>query len=798
MPFNGELEDFAQAFSSGYGMVKSKEEKQAEALNLQLNQEQLKHAQFENTQAPITAAQQAEEHGLTVEGLKGDLTDKQAARERLVETNKQQDAATKLALADAEQLLATHKRANDPDTVALEKSVNNLKLRQQQAETAKAEFDANPDNMAATANLQRAQIASENALTEWRNQQTAGQKLTNAGLERDDIIQRNVLGGLPTEPPALPPEFQPHAVDDGTTPAPAPDIGAPRAAAITAPTPEAVNASDAVSSIFNDPNGARKPVGDLTQVPDDSVAATAVDTGVRKPVDGLAQVPDDSTASKKQQLLDHMASGGGNDMPNGQKAIVVAGREATKDGLNSLMQAHGLHDNQAVNTPETEQQARDFLGGTRAASADTATMVKDTIEEKAGEKLSENQKNFYALGTGWLYYNRSGQPEKAKKYAESLLGHYQQVFAQYTAVAKAAVAGGDIDGAMEATVRAYANVPTGDELHLSWTKDKKHIVATMKDMNGKVTEKQLMTPEEMGAFVMNVDPSSFVTLISQAAGKEDNTISQAAAEKMGMPDVAGLTPEEVRIKQGAEAEKSKAAADKSKEERDRAAANRTATTERDTQITDAIGQYVQDNPTHKVLFEGEGPRTFSTPGELLQGGVPSLKHNYSTDIKNTATDIFNSSDNSVTPNEAVEASVRMIGARPDHIKLLDDKTMEIGMDGLPPITMSRERYRTLSVIRNTLHADADKLAEKDQKSADELRSFLDSIGKFVGGASEPGTPASNQYAVQPTPPYDPNRADPTVEAAKKIWQGTTAVPAGPVPAYNPSGRPGYDQPMNRP
>jgi hypothetical protein len=312
---------------------------------------------------------------------------------------------------------------------------------------------------------------------------------------------------------------------------------------------------------------------------------------------------------------------------------------------------------------------------------------------------------------------------------------------------------------MDAAVRAYANVPTGDELHLSWTEDKKHIKATITDMDGKVIEKQLMTPEEMGAFAMGVNPSSYVSFISQAAGREDKTISQAAADKMGMPNVAGLTEEQVRIKQAQEE-----AGKKDK-------LSPTELGEARTDVATELDNFITKNPTLEKFFNDEA-----------KGRRDDLQ---------TASEQLLINNVEIGPRNAVAATMDILakGLSEPPVMSDDDPMAKINVEGLGQLTLPKETYKTLVTLR--------KMGEFREGAFGPPapgKSFSD----YLPTSTPDAVPAPNFYAIKPPAVYDPNRVDPIIETVKKAWEGLTAVPTGPIPPYNPSGRPGYGQPMNRP
>ena len=124
------------------------------------------------------------------------------------------------------------------------------------------------------------------------------------------------------------------------------------------------------------------------------------DTGVVSPPgQGASAAPSDD----RQQAIDYFRNGSGNTLPNGKKVLDVAGKHAVIDGLNGMAEQNGLNgDSAAVDTPETDEQARGFLTGASAASPSTVAMMEQTVQEQAGEEMSQNELTYTTLATGWL------------------------------------------------------------------------------------------------------------------------------------------------------------------------------------------------------------------------------------------------------------------------------------------------------------------------------------------------------------------------------------------------------------
>lgn len=770
MPFNKEIEDFAQAFSSGYSMTQSKEEREAERLKNEYSAGLVEQQGYDVSQRPILEERAAKKFELDV-------------------------GTGETQLAKAKEDLATAQELNTPEMKAARKAIAEAEALKAKSDAAISAFNASPDNLQLKQDADRAALEASNAARDAsklagdvsREELRRGKILTDEEqlklneLQRQDKLHQGLLDGLQRPLPAA---NQPRVIGGGTQPVPEeavptaptaptgpapfvyeppassavgpvntghgatfPGVGATRGVSLEVPqgpseaaVPTEENpgaAPDMVSDIFA--GGAeRKPIEQM-QVADDS-SAVETEAGPQKPI-SLMQVEDDSTAPPvRQQVLDHVASGGGEKMPNGKRVLDVAGKEAVKDGLQQVIRDHGLDQDQAVDTPETEGKYSGYLGGSRAASPDTVKMAEDTVEEQAGETLSQNEKTYYTLGTTWLYHNGIGDADGAKNAAASLLQHYQMVFSQYASVAQAASSNGDIDGAMEASVRAYANVPTGDELHLSWTKDHKHIIATTTNMDGVTTQKQLMTPEEMGAYVMNVNPSSFVSLIAQAAGREDKDIkaagsfAEAASGELGV-DVTGWTTAQINAYRQSKTDKAKDATE---------AKGKALTPEQRNQVVGSVSaafEAVADN----ALRNGEGDLA-----EKLTGNS-DLMMNIRPITEQIAMD-----NPELRPELAVSAVVKMIDQAPTSASIDGDK-ITIKVEGTPAFSMDKDLYYRLADVRSKFAAPEDVTQDQYNQQLSDLRRTPE-FG--LGSDLRPYDPNRNQDNIveELTPPtrYQPS------------------------------------------
>ena len=68
-------------------------------------------------------------------------------------------------------------------------------------------------------------------------------------------------------------------------------------------------------------------------------------------------------------------------------------------------------------------------------------------------------------------YAKAGEPKKAEKVAFQMLQYYRNASQRYAAIAAKAAEGGNIDLATKAALKAYQNVPDGNDMHMERNED---------------------------------------------------------------------------------------------------------------------------------------------------------------------------------------------------------------------------------------------------------------------------------------------------------------------------------------
>ena len=455
-------------------------------------------------------------------------------------------------------------------------------------------------------------------------------------------------------------------------------------------------------------------------------------------------------------------------------SVYKVAREATMVGLDRAADKLGVKNQSAVDTPEYEQAAMGFLSGDYGADAEQVEQAKNVVQEmaaEAGHELNEAEEAIYTVAYAYDSYMAAGMYEEAKEAAAAVVGHYTRLAGQFAAVAKAAVMDGDLPAGMEAAARAYANVPDGVGVDFNQTRDGKYEVVMTNEETGEVTTRSILTPQEIGGLIMKIDPSHFLSTMSQAAGKDlEATLSPEAAEQMGKPEWAGMLMTEVATMQ-AEAKENRlrggggGAVDVSGEEIVSKPA-KGPTAEQEEQTVEGVKEAFANIAANHAMFN-ENDAKYTTDLD------PSTNSNLMMNIRPIAEQI--ALDNrGVRPALVAEAIVNMVDNRPTSVKAGDDEnSFIVQVEGGPPLTFNKDLYHRLSVTRANLSPEEEARQETLQQNLRDIRQAPEfapgfvpdydptryPVGERVGGAPVVGeavpTQIPSRVPVAPTVPIIP-------------------------------------------
>jgi spore germination cell wall hydrolase CwlJ-like protein len=252
-----------------------------------------------------------------------------------------------------------------------------------------------------------------------------------------------------------------------------------------------------------------------------------------------------------QEAINQMAGVTSGGSVAGRAPYAVVAQEATKEGLKYTANAIGAAAGaQGIPIAPKDDAARAMLLGTGAASTKDMKDAQGIVKQMFGEDISEAELNLMTLAVTYDTYMEMGDPEAAKKVAASILQYYRKASGGYAAIARAAATKGDVDAATKAVIKAYANIPDGNEIEIDKDEKTGRLIIRKTDLEtGQITSENAVTPDEFMGFVMEVDPTKFEGYILQAAGEkvERQGVSEAfLAAHPDHPEYAGMTLDEIK------------------------------------------------------------------------------------------------------------------------------------------------------------------------------------------------------------------------------------------------------------
>jgi hypothetical protein len=234
---------------------------------------------------------------------------------------------------------------------------------------------------------------------------------------------------------------------------------------------------------------------------------------------------------------------GGIPTPADAPTDISAARRAVMGGMTYGANAYGLTGTGAIKTPAQMQKARMLAEGHGGLSDAEMEAARNAVDPQ--KQLPEGQRNIAALGTVYQYWANRNEPEKANKVAFQMLQHYRAASTRYAAIAAKAAEGGDMDLATKAALKAYANVPDGNDIHIEASPDNpKQLIYYYTDSKGNELAKGVATPEQLASSAMGLARGGFDKALMTAAGQDEAKGAvgggkpPTAAEKTGQEKLA--------------------------------------------------------------------------------------------------------------------------------------------------------------------------------------------------------------------------------------------------------------------
>lgn len=152
------------------------------------------------------------------------------------------------------------------------------------------------------------------------------------------------------------------------------------------------------------------------------------------------------------------------------------------------------------------------------AKGNQIEQIKDKLDEH--HQYPESQRSMAAIGAMWQWNLGRGDTRGAEEAAGSMMAYYGAQFNRYKAIAQAAAAKGDVDTTVKAAVKAYDQVLDDQDIDLK--KDAKgNYSYTLTNADGKVIERQVLSPDQILGWVTKGGIQSYEQLVAAAAGNRE-------------------------------------------------------------------------------------------------------------------------------------------------------------------------------------------------------------------------------------------------------------------------------------
>ncbi len=391
------------------------------------------------------------------------------------------------------------------------------------SEKAKMERDNDPETLQTAKELQNATLArakqslTQGAATHASGLQTAAtqRELLNLRMDmaRHPEKYANTGGAVPTGTGLLPQENP--VGGDGPLPR---GQGALPIGGSTMATPQAIPAEvdpfppgsdyNPTGGYFAEGGFVDDEEGDPS-IPDEAMPTQGVLPA--SPIAAPANAPTDVSARRREQAVQPV---------KGIEGIVAPGvvRDAVKAGMTFGARESGLANGGAVASPRTMAVARQIAAGAGGLSEEEMAQAKKAVDPEG--QLTESQRNMAALGSVYQYWANQGEPKKAEKVAFQMLQYYRNASQRYAAIAAKAAEGGNIDLATKAALKAYQNVPDGNDMHMERNEDGT-LTYVMTGPKGETIRQGIATPQQLAASAMGMASGGFDKALLSAAGAHE-------------------------------------------------------------------------------------------------------------------------------------------------------------------------------------------------------------------------------------------------------------------------------------
>jgi len=259
------------------------------------------------------------------------------------------------------------------------------------------------------------------------------------------------------------------------------------------------------------------------------------------PLSTMQAIPEnrmsDSPGKTSPDYAEPMVEDPNRPTPQGLGFSFAASTDAAKAGLEDVATRFGL--NGAVPDPNKQQRGREAMENGIEAVDPKQLQEVDKAIGPAVSRLTEDQRNMARLAYVYEFFMKNGEQKRARNAAGDLVQTYRMISNRYGAIAKAAGAEGDIDGAVDAAARAYAYIPDGKDLKIQKNEKGGYVFTYVDSSTGKVIEKGVKSPEEVLQIVTKHGLNNFDELVMASGNKDEigamNTRKAAEAKAAPKP-----------------------------------------------------------------------------------------------------------------------------------------------------------------------------------------------------------------------------------------------------------------------
>ena len=211
--------------------------------------------------------------------------------------------------------------------------------------------------------------------------------------------------------------------------------------------------------------------------------------------------------------------------------------EALDAGMSSIARTFGL-DGQTSALPDARSdrtaQVQRYHANEGAATPEDIRQIDQTIDPD--NRLASDAKAIARLKAGYDFFLKRGEPDKAKKYSESILLYTRQAVQYAGAAAEQKLRAGDVQGAVKDITSAHNQIPDGSTMYVDKIGPNGTVDYRVVDEDGDLTERGQATTNQLLYLATGMKNGSEWLQQMQNARAGSMTAAQKLAEKRRLQD----------------------------------------------------------------------------------------------------------------------------------------------------------------------------------------------------------------------------------------------------------------------